>query len=208
MITVVATHNKDKLGDVMKSKIILLLLTSSMLVGFTTSNQKIKTNDIKQVDSVEILNLRSYKVDQVEGIMKVEYEKIKEIERKKEEERIKLEELNRKIEIESKKQYWKFEVSFYDSCYDCTQNGDGQTASGEYVQEGVTIALPKDIPFGSEVHIEGTGDYIVQDRGGYIEYTYDNEGNLVMRVDVYVDSHSKALELGRYYAEGYIIIKE
>lgn len=86
----------------MKSKIILLLLTSSMLVGFTTSNQIIKTNDIKEVDSVEILNLRSYKVDQVEGIMKVEYEKIKEIERKKEEEieqkRI-LEELNRKIEF-------------------------------------------------------------------------------------------------------------
>ena len=108
-------------------------------------------------------------------------------------------------EIIDNKEYWKFEVSFYDNCYECTQNGNGQTASGEYTQEGVTIALPSDIPFGTQVYIEGLGWRTNQDTGGFIQYTTDDEGNTVMRIDVYVESHDRALELGRYYANGYIV---
>lgn len=190
-----------------KKRILSFLLTfifTTPLVEF--KGETFNSKPRKSIDCVERINLRTYEIDQVQEIIDFEIQKLKEIEeeeqRRREEER-----LLKQQKINDDRAYWKFEVSFYDSCYDCTQNGNGKTASGEYAQEGVTIALPKDIPFGSEVHIEGTGDYIVQDRGGYIEYTYDIEGNLVMRVDVYVSSHSKALEFGRYYADGYIDIK-
>lgn len=192
----------------MAKKRIAMFLLSTVLT--TTPLLKIEAMQVNSkpeqlTESDKNLDLRNYKVKQVEELIKVEFQKRKEIELEEQKKREEIE--KQRILEEQSKQYWKFEVSFYDSCYNCTQNGNGQTASREYAQEGITIALPKDIPFGSEVHIEGTGDYIVQDRGGYIEYTYDSEGNLVMRVDVYVDSHSKALELGRYYAEGYVIIK-
>lgn len=110
--------------------------------------------------------------------------------------------------VENNKEYWTFEVSYYCSCSHCCGVETGITASGDCVQEGVTIATPSDIPFYSTVYIEGLGKYIVQDRGGYIEYTYDDYGNLVMRLDVYVSDHNRAYELGRHYSSGYIIRSE
>lgn len=106
--------------------------------------------------------------------------------------------------------YVKFEVSYYCSCYYCTQNTTdvGRTASGSYAVEGRTIATPGDIPFGSEVFIEGVGNFIAEDRGGYIQYSYDEYGNEVMRVDVYIDSHERALSMGRHYEYGYILLNE
>ena len=54
--------------------------------------------------------------------------------------------------------------------------------------QGVTIATDSSIPFGTKVYIDGVGERIVQDRGGAIT------GN---RIDLYFDSHEKALEFGR-----------
>lgn len=90
------------------------------------------------------------------------------------------------------------EVSFYDSCTLCTP-GLGITASGKQVEYGM-VALPKDIPFGTKVHIPELGTFVNEDTGSFIEYT--EEG--YMRIDVYVESHEKALELGRYVIEGEI----
>lgn len=159
----------------------------------------------KKIDSIEILNLKDYKLKEVEDKLKVEIEKLKEIEAKKLEEEKQRELEQQKIE-ESKKQYWKFEVSYYCGCYHCTQNGNLITASGEYAQEGVTIALPSDIPFGTKVHVDNVGDFVVQDRGGYIAYTYDENGDLIMRADVYISDHNRALQLGRHIESGYIKI--
>ena len=186
-----------------------------MCMFFTTPLAGIKEMQIPSepkeqlAESDRNLNLRNYKIEQVEELVKAEIQKRKEIELAEQEtqkEIKKREELEQQKIEESKRQYWKFEVSYYCGCYECTQNGNLLTASGEYAQEGITIALPQDIPFGSQVHIEGVGDYIVQDRGGFIEYTYDDEGNLVMRVDIFVMDHNRALEYGRYYAEGYVVI--
>lgn len=188
----------------MAKKRILSTLLSVMLL---TPLIKVKAIEIpaskprKGIESDRNLNLRNYEVEQVEELVEAEFEKRKEIELE--------EQKKREIEeqkLENKKQYWKFEVSYYCGCYYCTQNGNLITASGEYAQEGVTIALPQDIPFGSKVHIDDVGDFIVQDRGGYIEYTYDEEGNLIMRVDVYIENHDRALQLGRHIKSGYIII--
>ena len=108
------------------------------------------------------------------------------------------------VQVYSNTEDWIFEVSYYCACYSCTQNGNKQTASGAYAVEGVTIALPSNIPFGTTVYIEGVGTFTNQDRGGYIEYTYDQYGNTVMRVDVYLESHEECYSRGRHYSNGYI----
>lgn len=190
-----------------KKRIAYILLATFLLTPLVNvKTMQLNSKPKQLIEYGESLDLRNYKIRQVEEMARVQNQKRKEIELEKQKERELRAIEEQKKRLENRK-YYKFEVSFYCGCYYCTQNGNLQTASGEYAVEGITIATPKDIPFGSEVHIEGLGDYKVQDRGGFIEYTYDTEGNSVMRVDVYVDSHSKALELGRYYAEGYVIIK-
>lgn len=187
-----------------RDKIALISLLS--IISMTVFNPLIIKNKqmplIRETEGIEIdfkqdLDFRNVLTKQVVVDEEVEIENVAET--KVVEEVVKVVE-----EIIDNKEYWKFEVSFYDNCYECTQNGNGQTASGEYTQEGVTIALPSDIPFGTRVYVEGLGWRTHQDTGGFIQYTTDNEGNIVMRVDVYVESHDRALELGRYYANGYI----
>ena len=190
----------------MVKKIISILLSSTFSISIIGLGLIQSDDTKKEVDYSIISNLKDYELRQVQDKLNAEIQKYKDIEAKRLEEEQRLKELeNQKIE-ESKKQHWKFEVSYYCGCYHCTKNGNLKTASGEYAQEGVTIALPHDVPFGTEVHIDNVGDFIVQDRGGFIEYTYDENGDLIMRADVYVSDHNKALKLGRHIESGYINI--
>lgn len=96
--------------------------------------------------------------------------------------------------IEEEKPDWRpFEVTAYTAGYESTgkRPGDpyyGITASGEPVREGVTVACPPSMSFGTKLEIEGVGRRICQDRGGAI-----TEG----RLDVYFDDLNDALEFGR-----------
>ena len=90
------------------------------------------------------------------------------------------------------------EVSFYCSCSQCCSGGTGITASGLPVREGY-IACPKDIPFGTKILIDGIV-YECQDTGNYIQWC----GN-IMRVDIYVSSHTEALKRGRYTTKATIL---
>ena len=188
-----------------------------MCMFFTTPLAGIKEMQIPSskpeqlTESDRNLNLRNYKIEQVEEFIEAEIQKRKEIELaeqerqkeiKKQEE---LEEQNTK-EINNRI-YCKFEVSFYTTAPD-EGSGTGIGASGEYVQPWVSIALPSDIPFYSTATIEGLGTFVNLDTGSYIQWAYDNEGDLVCRVDVCVNSKEEAYSLGRYYADGYIDIKE
>ncbi len=97
-------------------------------------------------------------------------------------------------------EWYTIEVSFYCPCYRCCGKTNGITASGNYATEGVTVALPSSIPFGTRIVIDGH-EYICQDRGGAI---IDYGGNFI-RADIYLNSHEECLRRGRYYTEGYII---
>lgn len=63
----------------------------------------------------------------------------------------------------------------------------GGTACGERAAEGVTVAMAPEIPFGTEILIDGVGRRICQDRGNAIG---------TGRIDVYFESHEDALNFG------------
>lgn len=101
----------------------------------------------------------------------------------------------------------RFKLTAYCSCSRCCgkyaanrpvdSNGKAivYTASGARAKAGVTIAVdPGVIPFGTKVRINGH-TYTAQDTGGSIN------GN---RIDVYFDSHEKALSFGVQYSEVFI----
>ena len=69
------------------------------------------------------------------------------------------------------------------------------TACGARAKEGVTVAMGPDVPFGTEIYIEGIGRRICQDRGSAI-----TSG----RIDVYFDNHDDALSFGMKTARVWI----
>lgn len=80
----------------------------------------------------------------------------------------------------------EFKISWYCPCYLCCgSNADGITATGTLATEGRTVAVdPHVIPLGSKVKIAGHV-YIAEDTGVH--------GRVV---DVFVDNHERALQLG------------
>lgn len=90
----------------------------------------------------------------------------------------------------------KFKITYYCPCKKCCGKTDGITASGAKAVAGTTIAVPKTIPFGTKLVVNGH-TYIAQDRGGSIK------GN---RIDIFVKSHKEALQKGVTYANVYKVV--
>jgi 3D (Asp-Asp-Asp) domain-containing protein len=96
----------------------------------------------------------------------------------------------------------KVEVSMFTS-YDA--GVDDTTAMGTKVGWGV-VAVPKEIPLGTELLIPGVDSkqvFKAEDHGGYIKKV----GN-VYRIDVWTDSLDKAFKFGRKVMDAYIVMKE
>lgn len=89
-----------------------------------------------------------------------------------------------------------FKLTFYCNCSICAGEwAGGRTEYGTYPVSGWTIAVDKSvIPLGSHVIINGH-EYRAEDTGGGVT------GN---KIDVYMDSHSAALEAGVQYADVYL----
>jgi 3D (Asp-Asp-Asp) domain-containing protein len=88
-----------------------------------------------------------------------------------------------------------FKIYHYCQCTQCCGKTDGITASGTRAREGRTVAVDPDvIPIGSTVVIDGH-EYIAEDTGSAII------GN---KIDVFVNSHEEALQLGVDTAEVFI----
>ena len=82
-----------------------------------------------------------------------------------------------------------YKITAYCSCSKCCGKTTGRTASGTQATAGRTVAAPSKFAFGTKLNIGGH-IYTVEDRGGAIK------GN---RIDVYVNSHSAALQRGVKY---------
>lgn len=220
----------------MRKKDIIAMLSLMMISGFTVRDihdynsqsqalleQKVDLEEYKTiyervneiVEDFDEKEREEYVQQKVEEL-RAEKERIRleeERKRQEEEERRKQEELYRQQEQQVASRggdveniiYCKFEVSFYTTSPD-EGSGTGIGASGEKVVPWKSIALPKEIPFYSEVYIEGLGTFINHDTGSYIQKVYDNEGNPVYRCDILVNSKEEACSLGRQYKSGWIEI--
>ena len=82
-----------------------------------------------------------------------------------------------------------YKITAYCSCSKCCGKSTGRTASATKATAGRTVAAPAKFAFGTKLNIGGH-IYTVEDRGGAIS------GN---RIDIYVNSHSAALQWGVKY---------
>ena len=94
-----------------------------------------------------------------------------------------------------------FNTSAYCSCVSCCGKSNGRTASGAIASAWYTIAAGKTYPIGTVIYIPyfknkpNGGWFVVQDRGGAISSN---------RIDVYMGSHSQALQFGRHNLTCYV----
>lgn len=90
----------------------------------------------------------------------------------------------------------EYDITYYCACETCCDVETGITATGTQVAEGRTIAVdPSVIPYGTQVIIGGHV-FTAEDCGGTIKEN---------RIDIYVNNHKKALELGRDKAEVFLV---
>lgn len=95
----------------------------------------------------------------------------------------------------------KFNTSAYCSCAKCCGKTNGITASGSKAASWYTIAAGKGYKLGTVIYIPefsnkpNGGWFVVQDRGGAISNS---------KIDVYMGSHSEALQFGRKTLECYV----
>jgi len=92
------------------------------------------------------------------------------------------------------------------SVSDCEKTPDdpayGITTSGKYAEAWHTVAMSRDIPFGTRVYIPYFGDgpnggiFVCEDRGGAIH------GN---RIDIFMDSSADCNQFGVRYLDVYVV---
>ena len=88
--------------------------------------------------------------------------------------------------------YGNCRITHYDDCAECCGVAGNATASGVYPTPQHTVATGEDLPFGTELLINGQV-YVVEDRG--VE---------PYQVDIYVPDHLQAVEMGMYYTDVYM----
>lgn len=94
-----------------------------------------------------------------------------------------------------------FNTSAYCSCSKCCGKTNGITASGAKASSWYTLAAGSGYPIGTVIYIPyfkdkpNGGWFVVQDRGGAISNN---------RLDVYMGTHSQALQFGRRSLECYV----
>lgn len=92
----------------------------------------------------------------------------------------------------------QFKITYYCPCaLCCGKYATGYTSTGTLATEGRTVAVdPTVIPYGTQVVIDGLGEFIAEDCGGAIK------GNII---DVFMIDHQRALECGVDYFDVYIV---
>lgn len=92
-------------------------------------------------------------------------------------------------------------ISAYCSCSICCGKTNGITSSGAQAKEWYTVAAGSGYPIGTVIYIPALankpngGWFVVEDRGGAISNN---------RIDIYMGSHSSAIQFGRKNLECYI----
>lgn len=98
------------------------------------------------------------------------------------------------------KKLGNFELTWYCPCEKCVgKKKKIRTATGTTPKANRTIAVdPTKIPLGSIIYIQGYGYYVAEDTGSAIKSN---------RIDIFVNSHQEALQLGKRHANVYLIME-
>ena len=88
--------------------------------------------------------------------------------------------------------YGKCKITFYCPCAKCCSRANQPTASGVMPSAGRTVAM-SGLPFGTKVSIDGH------------VYTVEDRGVSGKSADIFVNSHSEALQRGMHYSNVYIV---
>lgn len=94
-------------------------------------------------------------------------------------------------------------ASSYCPCMQCCGKTNAVTASGKIATPWYTVAAGRGYPFGTVIYIPALSDkpnggwFVVQDRGGAISNS---------KLDIFVSSHSEALQFGRRNLQCYIYV--
>lgn len=100
------------------------------------------------------------------------------------------------------------ELTAYCNCKICSEAWGSQTAMQTHTRVGI-IAVPKDIPLGSEIYIPALKDYKAdgifqaEDRGGAV--VVKNDGTHI--IDIWLKNHEEVKEFGRKKVKVYLINK-
>ena len=96
------------------------------------------------------------------------------------------------------KKLGNFELTWYCPCEKCVgKKKVVKTATGTTPKAQRTIAVdPNKIPLGSIVYIEGYGYFVAEDTGSAIKSN---------RIDIFINSHQEALQLGKRHANVYLL---
>ena len=101
----------------------------------------------------------------------------------------------KKESVRNGKSLGVFKLTAYCPCYECSKGWGRMTSSGKIAQANHTIATdPAVIPEGTRVVINGTV-YVAEDVGS---------GVAGKHIDIFMESHSSALNFGVQYAEVYL----
>ena len=158
-----------------------LLLCTNTVAYANNTVEKVTFNKINNDNTPKIYEESYYK-------LKEEFKTKQNIINRVNERFDKIEEKKRKEEEEKLNHRRNFIVTYYGATYNECGNNHFITASGVPVEEG-HIAVPRNIPFGSKIILEGK-EYIATDTGNSKYICELSDGSL--RVDVFV---------GRQYGE-------
>jgi 3D (Asp-Asp-Asp) domain-containing protein len=90
-----------------------------------------------------------------------------------------------------------YRITHYCACEKCCGKSNGITASGTVATEGRTCAM-EGLPIGTQVLVVETGEILtVEDRFG--------DPSKTDRMDIFIEDHDRALALGTYESEVYIV---
>ena len=184
------------LNRIVKGILIATLLTfpqTNTVDGFAIGYDKdLKEKDIKAISDLQIHEDEPFGLHKGYNNLQAkieEYKKIQEaVQIRLEEIKLREEEKKRKEDEEKLTHQRNFIVTYYGATYNECGNNHFITASGVPVEEG-HIAVPRNIPFGSKIILEGK-EYIATDTGNPKYICELSDGTL--RVDVFV---------GRQYGE-------
>lgn len=172
----------------MLQKWLMLTLSSTLLFTMPTTSNVISFHPTMQVaeNKVDLKGMiQKDRFGLIISPIQIQFEKDKIENDKKKAEELKLQKEKEIEEIntnDKKSHKQTFILTYYGATYNECGNNKFITASGIPVREG-HIAVPKEIPFGSKIIINGN-EYIATDRGNPKYICMLNDGSI--RVDIFI----------------------